>query len=65
VAFPIGMYAAASLQFATVFELPFVRPAADVTFWLSLCVWALSVIGMGIHAANGARLLFDLTEKLC
>ncbi len=41
VAFPIGMYAAASLQFATVFELPFVRPAAHVTAE-PLCLGAVS-----------------------
>lgn len=55
VVFPIGMYAAATLQFRTTFDLPFLLPAAQLLFWIGLVVWGVSMVGMLRHAARSLR----------
>ena len=46
VAFPLGMYAAATEHFVVAFGLPFLVPVARVVFWVGLIVWLLSSLGM-------------------
>lgn len=52
VVFPMGMYAAATLQFRTAFGLAFLLPAARVLFWMGLLVWGIAAIGMGKRIAS-------------
>lgn len=52
IVFPMGMYAAATLQFSQTFQLPFIMPVAEVLFWAALVLWAVSVIGMALHVAG-------------
>lgn len=46
VVFPMGMYAAATLQFRTAFDLPFLLPAAQIMFWMALTLWSITALGM-------------------
>ena len=52
VVFPMGMYAAATLQFSQTFTLPFIMPLAQTLFWAALVLWMASVIGMALHATG-------------
>ena len=52
VVFPMGMYAAATLQFSQAFDIPFITPAAQILFWSALVLWAFSVAGLVLHVVG-------------
>lgn len=52
VIFPMGMYAAATLQLSQGFAIPFIVPAAQVLFWGALVLWVASVVGMALHGVG-------------
>lgn len=47
--FPLGMYVAATHNYATVGRLPFLEPIPRAVFWIALLVWSLTFIGMWVH----------------
>jgi tellurite resistance protein TehA-like permease len=54
--FPLGMYVAATHNYATVAGLAFLEPVPQLLFWIALLTWALTFIGMWVHLlrARGA-----------
>ena len=44
--FPLGMYAAATHEYATVAHLPFLEAISRAMFWVALLAWVLTFIGM-------------------
>lgn len=47
--FPLGMYVAATHNYATFAHLPFLEPIAEVLFWIALLAWVLTFFGMWYH----------------
>jgi tellurite resistance protein TehA-like permease len=47
--FPLGMYAAATHEYARVARLPFLEPISQGLFWVALFAWILTFIGMGVR----------------
>jgi len=47
--FPLGMYAAATHDYAVVAHLPFLEPIPQVMFWLALAAWTATFIAMWAH----------------
>ena len=54
VVFPLGMYAAASLELSTVERLPLVADIGRAASWVALAVWAVVFAGM-LHAIASTR----------
>ncbi len=49
VVFPLGMYTAATHDYATVARLPFLDSITQPLFWIALLAWTLTFIGMGVQ----------------
>ena len=47
--FPLGMYAAATHEYARVARLPFLEPISQALFWAALFAWTLTFIGMCVR----------------
>jgi tellurite resistance protein TehA-like permease len=47
--FPLGMYVAATHDYATVARLPFLDAIPQTLFWVALLVWGLTFIGMWVQ----------------
>ncbi len=45
--FPLGMYVAATHEYAAAARLPFLEPIPQVLFWLALLAWVATFLGMG------------------
>ena len=60
VVFPLGMYTAATHDYATVAHLPFLDLIPRAVFWVALLAWVLTFIGMWVrllrpHPAHPAQ----------
>jgi tellurite resistance protein TehA-like permease len=53
--FPLGMYAAATHEYATVAHLPFLEVIPRAMFWIALLVWVLTFCGMWVRLLGHAR----------
>ncbi|HSU05917.1 MAG TPA: tellurite resistance/C4-dicarboxylate transporter family protein [Acetobacteraceae bacterium] len=49
VVFPLGMYVAATHDYATVAHLPFLDAIPRAVFWVALLAWVLTFIGMWVQ----------------
>jgi len=47
--FPLGMYVAATHNYASAAHLPFLAPIARAMFWFALLAWTLSFLGMWVQ----------------
>lgn len=47
--FPLGMYVAATYDYATVAHLPFLDPIPHAVFWIALLAWVLTFVGMWVQ----------------
>ena len=47
--FPLGMYAAATHDYASAAHLPFLDPLPQAVFWAAFATWALTFIGMWVR----------------
>jgi tellurite resistance protein TehA-like permease len=47
--FPLGMYVAATHEYAKVAGLAFLEPIPQALFWVALLAWALTFIAMWVH----------------
>lgn len=50
--FPLGMYAAATHNYATVAHLPFLDSITHPLFWTAMLTWTLTFIGMWVSFAH-------------
>lgn len=48
VVFPLGMYVAATHEYATEAHMPFLYPISVSVFWIALLAWVLTFIGMWV-----------------
>ncbi|HEY6979827.1 tellurite resistance/C4-dicarboxylate transporter family protein [Reyranella sp.] len=53
--FPLGMYAAATHEYARVAGLPFLDPISQTLFWAALFAWVLTFIGMSVQLVRPGR----------
>lgn len=53
--FPLGMYVAATHEFARVADLPFLEPIPQALYWIALLAWTLAFIGMCVQLVRGAQ----------
>ena len=49
VVFPLGMYAAATHDYAAAARLPFLEPIPQAMFWVALLAWVLTFVGMWVR----------------
>jgi tellurite resistance protein TehA-like permease len=49
VVFPLGMYTAATHNYATVARLPFLDSITQPLFWIALLAWTMTFIGMWVQ----------------
>lgn len=47
--FPLGMYVAATHEYASAAHLPFLEPIPQALFWVALLAWILTFIGMWLR----------------
>jgi tellurite resistance protein TehA-like permease len=53
--FPLGMYTAATHNYATVAQLPFLDSITRPLFWIAMLTWTLTFIGMGVSLVHPRR----------
>jgi tellurite resistance protein TehA-like permease len=67
--FPLGMYVAATHNYAIVASLPFLEPLPRLFFWIALPTWTLTFIGMWVHLLHAKPSYqtsrFRLTPSCC
>ncbi|HKT17668.1 MAG TPA: tellurite resistance/C4-dicarboxylate transporter family protein [Stellaceae bacterium] len=60
--FPLGMYVAATHDYATVARLPFLDAIPQTMFWVALLAWALTFIGMWVQLLHPHPIRFPMVR---
>ena len=55
IVFPLGMYAAATLQLSQAYDLPFLRFVPTGFFWVAFLAWVMAFVGAIRGVARGIR----------
>jgi tellurite resistance protein TehA-like permease len=53
--FPLGMYVAATHDYATVAGLPFLEWIPRALFWVALLAWSVTFVGLWVHLLRASR----------